>query len=121
MTDIITELRSEPFHAVEGQDVVLAKDAADTLNRHYPGHLWAVNVNSEGGVMIIKNMSISALYGMVLHLKNVYQDPTLRMVIRAAGELLERAHMARKGWNGEFAKVVEGVAQKHQPRNGIIF
>lgn len=113
-------LQGEPGHAIEHADEVLAMQAANQLDKHYPGHLWAVNVNSEGGVMIIKNYAISMMYGMVLHLKNVYQDPTLKSVMLAGGELLERAAMARKAWQGQQAEHVEGVLDRHQPKPGII-
>jgi len=121
VSEIYTELRAEEGHNVERSDTVLAMNAANLLNKHYPGHLWAVNVNSEGGVMIIKNLAISSMYGIVLHLKNVYQDPTLKLVVQGGGELLERAHMRRGKATGDVAKVVEGAMKHHQPRDGILF
>ncbi len=118
--EIVTEIRGEEGHRIESADEVLAKNAAETLNKHYPGHLWAVHVNSEGGVMIIKNYRISFLYGMVLHLKNL--DPTLKRVISAAGEFLERARMARGRADGQSATSLEGVEKRHEPvfKVGII-
>lgn len=115
---IITELKGEPGHAVDALDEALAKRAADALNNHYPGHLWAVFVNSEksGGVMIIKNFRVSFRYGMVLHLRNVYGDPQLKSVIRMGGELLERAHLVRGKASGEIAPILEGAKAKYQPR-----
>lgn len=120
--EIVTEIRGEEGHGIEAADEVLAKNASETLNKHYPGHLWAVHVNSEGGVMVIKNFRISFQYGMVLHLRNVYQDPTLKRVIRAGGELLERARMARGRANGEQATMLEGIEQRHEAvfKAGII-
>lgn len=113
-----TEIQGEPGHAVDGLDEALAKRAADVLNKHYPGHLWGVFVNSEktGGIMVIKNLRISFRYGMVLHLRNVYGDPQLKSVIRMGGELLERAHMKRGMANGQIAPVLEGAKAKYQPR-----
>lgn len=115
--DVTTDLHGEPGHAVDTSDVVLAKRAAELLNKHYPGHLWAVFVNSEktGGVMVIKNFRVSYLYGYILHLRNVYTDPTLKCVIRAGGEVLERAHMKRGTADGALARIVEGVKKHHQP------
>lgn len=119
--NMVRGYRAEPGHSVETDDFLLAKRAADTLHQHYPGHLWAVNVNSEGGIMIIKNYRMSFSYGMVLHLKNVYQDPTLKTVIRKAGEFLERANLKRGKYNGDQAEYIDGVAKQHQPKNGMIF
>lgn len=117
-----TGLRGEFGHRTEADDILLAKRAAELLNKHYPGHLWAVNVNSEGGVMIIKNYRLSFLYGMVLHLRTVYADPGLRCVLRSGGELLERAHMRRGSATGEGASVLEGVEKRHEPvfKAGIV-
>lgn len=120
--EIITELRGEEGHGTETDDILLAKRASATLNKHYPGHLWAVHVNSEGGVMVVKNFRVSFQYGMVLHLKNVYQDPSLKRVIRAGGELLERARMLRGRADGQSATMLEGVEQRHESafKAGII-
>jgi len=115
-----TEFRGEPGHAVERQDVVLAKNAADLLEKHYPGYLWAVHVDSEGGVMNVKNHRISYKYGFRLMLKDVYQDPGLKCVVRAGGEMLERARLARAGDKGVEVTHVEGIRAQDQPFNGII-
>src|SRR5690349_8261899 len=113
-----TEISGESGHPIDGLDEALAKRAADALNKHYPGHLWAVFVNSEqtGGVMVIKNLRISFRYGMVLHLRNVQNDPQMKSVIRMGGELLERAHMKRGMANGQVAPVLEGAKAQYQPR-----
>ena len=97
-------------------DFALAKRIADKLHDHYKGHLWAVFVNSteKGGVVHIKNMAISTLYGYVLHLTHVLSDPTLTCVIKAGGEILERANFARGKARGEYAAYVDGKAPRHQ-------
>lgn len=116
-----TVFSSEECSPVETADMILSKNAADLLEKHYSGHMWAVQVNSEGGVMYIKNFAISHSYGMVLHLKNVYQDPNLKSVIKAGGEYLERAHLNRGKWHGETASELEGAKEALKPRNGLIF
>lgn len=108
------------IHSVKGHmlgDVSLAKRAADMLNKHYPGHLWAVFVDTEttGGILVIRNLAISFNYGCVLHLSTVNNDPDLRCVMRAGGELLERARMKRGWWNGRQPTHIEGVPDKDQP------
>jgi len=111
---------STNIHTVEGHelgDVALVKRCADRLNEHYPGHLWAVHLNDEslGGVVIIRNLAVSGIYGYVLKLSRIYADPGLKCVVKAGGEILERAKMARGWWGGEYPKHVEGLADKHQP------
>ncbi len=113
--------RAEPGHSVETDDIMLAKRAADVLAQHYPGHIWAVNVNSEGGVMVVKNYRMSFSYGMVIHLKTVYADPSLKCVVRQAGEFLERARLKRGRFTGELPTHIEGLAPQHQPKNGVVF
>ena len=102
MSEIVTDVDQLP-------DLLMAKDIAETLNEHYPGHKWAVNVNS--GVVIIKNFYISSQWGMVIHYKNIKGDAGYRKrrVIQAAGELLERANMKRGKYEGFEVKKVDGI------------
>lgn len=93
----------------EVQDLSLAKDIAETLHAHYPGHLWAVTV--KGGAVFIKNLYISDRFGMCLHYNNIKGDAGHRKkrVINAAGEFLERAYMKRGAYEGRAVKKVDGI------------
>lgn len=84
----------------------LAREIAETLHEHYPGHMWAVNIRDGGAT--IKNFYISDSYCMFMNL-NEFTDAGVRKkgVIRAGGEFLERAHMARKGFQ-EQTGILEG-------------
>jgi hypothetical protein len=116
-----TEIIGEPGHDIELDDLMLAIRAQDVLKHHYPYHLWGVNVNSEQGIMAIKAFNISARYGVLLHLRRVYQDPDLKCVMRAGGEILERASMIRGRWNGEeLPMIIEGVRPQDQPHGRLI-
>ncbi len=77
---------------LNANDMLLAKRMAETLTTHYPGHIWAVNVDSRPtvGIATVMNMRLSGKWGFVLHLKDLYTDPDLKSVMRAGGELLER-------------------------------
>lgn len=110
-----THLQTFDGHTYDGNDEILAKRCAEMLNSHYPNYLWAVNVNSEwnGGVVIIKNYSISYKYGYTLHIAKL--DAKLRKVLMAGGEILERARMARSTFKGGMPKFIDGVPDKHQP------
>jgi len=121
MTDT-TEFMVEPHDPGDLYDMKIAKACSDLLTQHYPGHMWAVNVNSSptAGVVNIYNLAISSLYGYVLHLTTVQNDPTLRCVLRAGGEILERGNMIRGKSRGDTATYVEGLPDKHQPVKGII-
>lgn len=101
-------------------DMALATRAGEMLNKHYPGWLWAVNVNSEGGVMDIKNLQISSKYGFRLFLSQVYQDPNLKCVMRAGGEFLERVNKPRGMNRGDQVIHIEGAKKQYQPTPGGI-
>lgn len=110
-----------PGHKAELDDMMLAKRASDLLQKHYPNHLWAVNVDSEGGVMNVFAFNISGRYGIRLKLNKVYADPDLKCVMRAGGEILERAGMPRSYWDGvTLPYIIEGVKPHHQPFGRII-
>ena len=96
-------------HSHTANDEILAIRASELLQKHYPGYIWAVNVNSEqtGGVMTIKNFSVSSSFGMTLHITKL--DNKLKKVVRAGGELLERGRLIRGSNKGERAKRVDGI------------
>lgn len=85
----------------------VAARIGETLNRHYPNHLWAVSW--QGGVIVVKNLAISSFYGFVLHPEKFATSSEMdKSAVLAGGELLERAKMARGKWEGQFAQVLEG-------------
>lgn len=92
------------------QDMSMAKDIAETLFEKYPGYLWAVNVH--GGVAVIKCLNVSMNYGFVLHYDEIKDDAGYRKkeVIRAGGEILERAKLHRgERKAGSKAQTVDGI------------
>jgi hypothetical protein len=100
----------------EDNDMVMAKDVGDTLFEKYPGHLWAIEVRS--GVVIVKCLNISSQWGFILKYKDVKDDAGFRKkeVIRAGGELLERAGLKRGAYElGARVKKFDGV-DNYKPR-----
>lgn len=88
--------------------MTVAKEIGETLNQHYPNHLWAVAW--QGDVIVVKNLAISSFYGFVLKPQDTATASELAAnAVKAGGELLERAKMARGKWNGEFASVLDGA------------
>lgn len=73
----------------------IAKQIGDTLNKHYPGHAWAVNASVEQGVVYIYNLNLSGQYGFTLLMSDLSSDPGMRLTIAAGGELLERYKLVR--------------------------
>lgn len=75
----------------EAANIALATRAAEVLDRHYRGHLWAVT--AENGMLYVRNLAYRGNWGFVLHTDKL--DPGLKCVMRAGGELLERHRIAR--------------------------
>lgn len=104
-------------------NAVLAAEVMKKLTDCYPGYSWVVEIDDRPtvGMVHIYNQDVNAAlfsnkpYGYRLHLKKVQNDPNLACVMRAGGEILERAALAR-GWNkGDVPSYVEGVHLQHQP------
>ncbi len=75
----------------------LVKNVADTLYKHYPGHLWAVGPSNDYSMLAIWNEALSNKYGMWIRVNDI--DPEYRNIMRWAGELLERAKVTRGAAN----------------------
>src|SRR3974390_1234837 len=94
------------------QEMEVAKLVGDALQQENPLNLWAVAWR--GGAIVVKNLSISGQYGMILDNAERYSASAIKKdAVMKAGELLERAGMKRGKWDGEFAKVLEGADKKH--------
>lgn len=118
------ELEGVPFHDVEADDIILAKDLSETLEKHYPGWAWMVNIDSDvsGGVVRIVNGVVNAAlaggktYGYTYYLKNLRTMREIRTkAIEAGGNILERAGQPRGPYRDNKIVWVEGVALQHQP------
>jgi hypothetical protein len=97
------------------KDLDIVKQTIEILDEIYPGHYWAVKC--EGGILHIKNLSFHPNWGIARTLGGIEFDAGVfrREVIRAAGEYLERAGLARRSWNGDAIKHMEGVPAQYQP------
>lgn len=99
---------------VSGQD--LAIELSKLLLDHYPGHQWMVHVNSDGGVIDIKNLVVSPTHGYRILRHDLYAHEALRKeVLRGGGEILERGGLDR----GKFREdcevgFVDGIEKIHQ-------
>ena len=107
---------SVPDHDLNPIDIQLAKTIADTLEAHYPGWGWQVNINSDktGGVINVLNGVLNDTvigrrnYGYVLHLSNIRKHKdTVKKAVMIGGELLERANMPRSRWQGQEPTTME--------------
>lgn len=99
MTD---QIKTNGFHLQQANNTIdldVAKQCAEALNKHYPGYMWGVNANNETGMVQVRNFTLSGEWGFDLHMINVINDPSLKRVIQAGGEILERYKLARGAAN----------------------
>lgn len=79
-------------------DELLAHQVVDKLCAAYPGWVWSVAFPPGQNIAVIRNMDLMPRmpWGYVLHKTDLYSDPSLRSVIRAGGEILERYRQSRE-------------------------
>lgn len=99
-------------------DVFLAKHIGERLNHWYPGHAWFVEVSHVSG---IAKISIPLVMGpdraFVLHIKAIHSDPSMSLVMKAGGEILERYKMPRAGFDtADFMAAIKKYAPLGRPR-----
>lgn len=89
----------------------LCKEIGEYICAAYPGYSWHIRI--DGGLLIIKNMSISEVNAMVRRYSDIAHDAKARKmeVVRAAGEFLEAASLRRGRSEGVIANKLEGVAK----------
>lgn len=82
------------------QDVILQRDLLTVLHRHYPGHFWDVDVNVRQGMINVRNLFLSGIYGFRLKLKGIFSASQIEHDVKmAGGELLERYCVSRGRFN----------------------
>jgi len=87
-----------------------AKMACEMLVKAYPNHSWHVEVKQ--GVIIVKHADASGArgtIGMLRKLSSLSHDARVfkSEIVRAGGELLERAGLPRKGYDGRSIEKME--------------
>ena len=76
---------------IDPADFMTAKQIGDCLNRHYPGHPWAVNCQWKQGVLRIQNLNLPMTHGYTIKLLPIWSSSELERQCRiGAGEILER-------------------------------
>jgi hypothetical protein len=72
----------------------LAKQAVESLEKHYPGYMWAADI--QGGLLNIRNMNLSGRMGFTIKHVNSYSASDLdKQLMRGGGEILERFRVHR--------------------------
>ncbi|HIJ85739.1 MAG: hypothetical protein HW380_216 [Magnetococcales bacterium] len=77
-----------------------AAQVGEALWHTYPGYRWAVAIT--GGLVRIRNLDLSGQWGFDIPLETLKNDPLLKKVVMAGGEILERYRLARRGANADL-------------------
>jgi hypothetical protein len=99
----------------KANELMLAKHAAELLHKHYPGHLWGVNV--EGPFLDVRNFYLAGEWGFRLSIPAIYSASELdARIMRAGGEILER-YRQRRGAVDEASvhTLTTDFAGRHKP------
>ena len=107
-------LVSQAIGAFDGLDDNLAREITYLLCNTYPGYRWDVNVDSNGGVIVIyhflntKDIKVgkdSETYGYIIKYGDLtpFDSAARGKVKQAGGELLERAGLCRRKNQGIIA------------------
>lgn len=87
-----------PYALTESRDpanLPMCKEIAEYLCEAYPSYTWSVRI--DGGMVIIKNLSIHDQWAMLRKYSDVAHDAGVRKknIVMAGGEFLEAAHLQR--------------------------
>lgn len=93
------------------------------LARKYPGHPWAVASEIEHGIVKIAIQGFQQ-WPYVIKADDLKSDPHLHIVMRGAGELLERLNMPRTGfsladWKGAMTRLPHHFFRNANPNKVI--
>jgi hypothetical protein len=90
-------------------DQNMSNEIGETLSTTYPGYSWHVRIG--GGMVIIKNQSISPVWAMACQYSLVAHDAGFRKreIVRRGGQFLECAFLVRgKAKSGDVATKLDG-------------
>lgn len=92
-------------------DMALTKRIAGVIEQHYAGHPWHIQVSHEQGIAKIQIPHLmGAVNWYVIPLTLLKSDPTLRLVVRAGGEILERYRIPRQPFGrDDFLKALSSI------------
>lgn len=81
---------------IEIANYELASIVGECLHNAYPGYLWRVNAEIEGGIVNVICGDVSYESGCTLMIKDLAEPiAAKKLVLKAGGEILERAKLHR--------------------------
>lgn len=88
----------DPYGDFDAANDALCKLVGRKLADTYPGHPWGVIAEIEHGIVKIALQGFTQ-WPVLIKVSTLKGDPSLRAVVKYAGELLERLQLPRKGFN----------------------
>jgi len=83
---------------ITANEMLLAKETAETLYTSFPGYLWGVTISES--VVDVRCLNLSGQWGYTLHIPAIYSASEWKRTVRnAGGEILERYRQSRRGLN----------------------
>jgi hypothetical protein len=84
-------------------DKTMGRQVLEKLHKHYPGWSWVVDVPRGQNVVVVRNLDCDprGTMGFVLHKRGLFGDASLKNVMFAGGEFLERYRMRTAGYRDE--------------------
>lgn len=100
--------RPDPYVAV---DLALSKCIAEVIEQHYFGHPFKVIVRHEQGIVQIQIPQLMPKNRwFVIHISQLQNDPGMKAVVRACGDILERYNLPRSAYDREqFIAAVQSI------------
>lgn len=94
--------------SADTRNLPMCKEIGEYLIGAYPGYTWHVRI--DGGMLVIKNLSISDEWSMAVKYHTIAHDAGRRKreVIMKAGEFLEAASLRRGKSDGSVATHLDG-------------
>ena len=108
----IDEMESES-QKIAKIEMWMAKHLGSALVRTYPGRQWGVQINLEGGLLVVLCPSLSNEKGYHILLKGDTIHALELKTLRAGGEILERYNVSRNR-DVEEADIEEGLVRDHK-------
>ena len=105
--------RADPYKAVNERR---CREIWRVVQLHYPGHPWHVAVNTGQGIAQIGLPTFTS-WTFNIRLSDLAGDPGMKVVVKGAGELLERYRLPRAGFDVSHYVAAQAKFRPHLTMN----
>ncbi|MEP0323298.1 hypothetical protein [Bauldia litoralis] len=114
--------RRQRWDAMKAADMALVKRAGRVLEREWPGHFFRVTADHQQRLLKIELPPLLQVpHSYNIPIQHLWTDPGMKMVMRGAGEILERFGLPTARWNsGEYQAAVRSRPIHADRRKGFV-